>query len=74
MTCEYCDQPGIPRTPESGTLVCDGCWKLLKDPKTALPFLRGHLSMKLKGTIPQKNLDDILNKYMGIISEWEPRN
>lgn len=79
MNCEYCDTPGVARAGKKDGLdrevyVCDGCWKLLKDPKTALPLLRGHLTMQLKGKMVPDRLDKILNSYMGMISDWKPRN
>ena len=79
MICEYCNTPGVLRIgkkdgAESDVYVCDSCWKLLKNPKTALPLIRGHLTMKLKGRISPEQLNRMLNHYMGMISAWKPRN
>ncbi len=78
--CLFCYKPGAPRVEEgevegTGSLsVCDFCWKLLKDPKTALPLIRGHLSLTERGKIPADQLKDQINQFMGKISDWKPRN
>lgn len=79
MNCEYCNGPGELRAGKSDGLdrevyVCDSCWDLLKDPKTALPLLRGHITMHLKGKMPSDLLAKRVNKYMEMISAWKIRN
>jgi len=79
MNCEYCNAPGELRAGKKEGLgedvyVCDGCWKLLKNPTTALPLLRGHLTMKLKGKMIPATLDRMMNKYMEMIAGWKIRN
>ena len=74
--CEYCDTDGVLRAgPADGlekqVYVCESCWKLLKDPKTALPLLRGHITMQLRGTVSSPNLDQWINDYMAIIANWK---
>lgn len=78
-SCEYCGAPGVLRVEKQEGLdedvyVCDDCWRLLKDPKTALPLMRGHLTMKLKGKMPPSALSRTVNKYMDLISAWKLRN
>lgn len=77
--CMYCLAEGRVRaTKEDGVdsdvHVCESCWLLLKNPKTALPLIRGHLAMSLKGSVPQATLDRMINAYMGKIAAWKPRN
>lgn len=77
--CAYCSMEGVFRVPkgenvDADVYVCDKCWKLLKNPRTALPLLRGHLAMTLRGKIPEDVLNQTLNKYMEEIAKWKPRN
>jgi hypothetical protein len=77
-SCEYCGVSGVRRAGKEDGLdkdvfVCDRCWKLLKDPKTALPLLRGHLAMQLKGSVSPAKLDWMMNKYMGIVADWKAK-
>ena len=77
--CEYCTKPGTKWIgPEDGVeedkFICQTCLHILKNPQTALPFLRGHLSQELRGKIPQDQLDIMLNKFMEAISKFHPRN
>jgi hypothetical protein len=69
--CHYCDSAGKERIPgEDPTYVCDGCWKILQDPKTALPFLRGHITLELRGKVPESQLKQQIEIFMGNISKW----
>ena len=77
--CEYCGGSGVLRVSKdalvsSDIFVCDDCWKLLHDPKTALPLIRGHLVINLRGIMPKERLDETLNKYMEMLSKWKPKN
>jgi hypothetical protein len=79
MTCEYCNAAGKVRAGkqdglEKDVYVCDSCWELLKNPTTALPLMRSHLSMNLKGKIQSGKLDRMINKYMSLISDWKASN
>jgi hypothetical protein len=69
MTCDFCNNPGQNRGDE--VCVCASCWALLQDPKTALPLIRGTVTMKLRGTLPKAELDRMVNEFMGRISEWK---
>ena len=75
--CEYCGAEGKPRLSSDDLKydvhVCDKCWKLLKNPVTALPLIRSHLTMELRGTMDSRKLGKLLNKYMEKISKWKPR-
>jgi len=77
--CEYCSKPGIRWAgPEDGLekemFICRGCLKILRNPQTALPFLRGHLSMELRGQIPEQKLSQMINQFMQAISKFHPKN
>jgi hypothetical protein len=77
--CVYCNTPGKVRVIKtsgvgSDIYACDGCWELLKDPKTALPLIRGHLTITLRDTVPKSTLDRVLNVFMEKISAWKQQN
>ena len=78
--CKYCMTKGILRMPAEETsskkdiYVCDSCWKLLQDPKTALQLIRGQITLALRGTVPEPVLNMMLQKFMDEISTWKPRN
>lgn len=77
-TCEYCMNKTAPYlTPEKDGIeafVCSKCVKLLKDPVTALPLIRGNLTMKLRGEIPADKLSEMVNRLMVELSKFRPRN
>lgn len=50
--CEYCYSPGAPAVSEEAH-VCASCFRLLKDPVLGLRLLRGHMTMRLRGTGPE---------------------
>jgi hypothetical protein len=74
MNCMYCTRDGKERmdlTKEESAVVCDSCWKLLRDPKTALPFLRGHLTLQLRGTMPAVELERRINIFMAHLTKMK---
>ena len=74
-SCEYCSRPGRKISNETDTedvFVCNSCMKLLKSPETALPLIRGHLS--ILGRDKGKDYKKQLEKFMSMISEWHKRN
>ena len=77
--CEYCSTRkaplfiGPPETDQE-IYVCQSCIKLLKNPITALPLIRGNLTMKLRGTIPEEVLNRMLQSFMEKISKFESDN
>lgn len=73
MKCLYCLRDGILRDEENQIFVCDGCWFLLQKPITALPLIRSHLTQKLSGKIPKKELEKSINKFMELISKFKPK-
>lgn len=68
--CYFCSRSGKLRiradeNPYSKDVhVCDQCWKLLQNPATALPLIRGDLSVSLRGTMPEARLKATIDKYM----------
>lgn len=79
MECEYCGVDGKIRVEKESKLgievaVCDSCWDLLKNPVTALPLIRSHVTMKLKGSMPPDILKRNVDKYMEMISAWRIRS
>ena len=79
MKCEYCTIKGELRVKkeeadvlEHDIYVCDHCWRLLKNPATALPLLRGHLSLKHRQNTKGKPKQ--LENFMEMISKWRPVN
>jgi hypothetical protein len=78
--CEFCTSQGPIRVKqgEGGVKqdvhICDRCWVLLQNPLTALPLIRGNLTLALRGKVSDKTLEKQLNQFMGIISKWNKKN
>lgn len=74
--CEYCTRPGKQvafQEPDGADIfLCAICQKLLKSPATALPLIRGHISILGRELGP--NFQSQINKFMGKISDWGNRN
>ncbi len=70
--CHFCDGFGLDRGDDVS--VCRSCWALLQSPATALPLIRGTVSMKLRGTMPKERLDEVVNEYMGMLSTWQRKD
>ena len=73
--CEYCGRPGRKRIgPEDGAPedvhACDHCWKLLQDPVTAVPLLRGHLSLEMRG---EPDAAKVVGAFIDEVAGWRPR-
>jgi len=71
MNCEYCARPARPREGLEDTAVCDSCYSLLQNPVTALPLIRGHLTLTLRGTMPDAELKKKIDAFMQMISGWK---
>lgn len=73
--CEYCLSSGDSIRLEDGqeAFVCKRCWKLLQNPVTALPLIRGNITMSLRGKVPEKDLEKTVNSFMAKISTWKKR-
>ena len=69
----YCQRPGRLINEEKSVVVCDNCNELLKDPVTALPLIRGCLSLNLRGIMDEKAAQAAINKFMAEISTWVPK-
>lgn len=69
MNCSFCDHPGVDRGDE--VVVCNSCWTLLQDPKTALPLIRGTVTMQMRGSLPKEKLERVVNDFMGMVSSWK---
>jgi len=76
--CWFCSRDGklVAKKGDDGILedvfVCGGCNKLLKRPETALPLIRGRLTLEHReGGAPMKRR---INRFMEGISGWKPRN
>ena len=70
-TCQYCSKPTDIQV-DTNVFVCPICWKLLQDPITALPLIRGHLTLILRGKIPDNELKKKINTFMQMIGSWKP--
>lgn len=76
--CEYCGRPGQKRAgPEDGlpydVYACGSCWKLLQNPATAIPLLRGHLSLEMRGVVEKKEAEGLVSSFIGKVAGWRPR-
>lgn len=81
MKCYYCTQDGILRVKKeeaekltSDIYVCDNCWRLLQNPATALPLIRGHLSLTEGRKMPEKQFKKMMDNYMDKLSKFKPTN
>lgn len=72
--CEYCSRSASIIDGANGVsvYVCEGCLKLLKRPETALPLIRGHLSIEGRDKGPGYKKE--LNEFMEMISNWYKNN
>lgn len=76
--CWFCDRPGPLVAPagEDGVpqdvFLCAPCKKLLQKRETALPLLRGRLSLSSRGggAAAQKRID----RFIELMSSWEAKN
>jgi hypothetical protein len=80
--CLFCDKPS-PLRVKANTVennrdlhVCDMHWKILQNPHTALPFLRGVSMMQLQrdeikydGTVKK-----LVEGYFDSIAKWKKQN
>lgn len=71
MSCMYCGKPTSRVIEGADCSVCEKCWKLLQNPVTALPLIRGHLTLTLRGTIPEDKLKLQIDKFMEQIATWK---
>jgi len=79
--CLYCTRPGTLRVKEGESpevkeniYVCAACWRLLSNPATALPLIRGHLSLTEGRNIPEKEFKRLMDKYMEFLTTLKPTN
>lgn len=73
--CEYCGRDSKAIYDESQNMsvhVCNACLNLLKNPETALPLIRGHLSIEGRSAGP--GFKRQLDKFMEMIAEWHSKN
>lgn len=77
--CEFCISIGDRLSgPEDGLdsdlFICKKCIKLLKNKQTALPLIRGNLTLSLRGKGDPKKNEKLINDYMDTISKWQQKN
>lgn len=79
--CTFCYKPGKLRVradeqPDVGddTYVCDPCWKLLQNPATAIPLMRGHLTLTSRGKMPEGKLKLQVDKFVETVLPWKRQN
>jgi len=76
--CWFCSRRGdlIARKGEDkiqeDVFICLSCKKLLKKPETALPLIRGRITLEHRdgGASMKRKID----RFMEIISTWKPMN
>ena len=69
--CLYCSRPAEIQQ-DLDVAVCYICSELLKNKVTALPLIRGHLTLTLRGKIPDADLKRNIDIFMSMIADWEP--
>lgn len=77
--CEYCTNDGIKRLDadnviKTDTYACDQCWKLLKNPITAIPLLRGHMNLTLRDKVNSVELKKLTDVFVKNVIKWKPSN
>jgi hypothetical protein len=68
--CQFCSKPAEAMEGTEAA-VCSSCWDLLKEPSTALPLIRGHLTLTLRGTMPEEELKRRIDAFMQMIAGWK---
>ncbi len=71
--CEYCGKNAPEFMKELEVFLCGACKKLLANPATALPLIRGHLTLKLRGTIREETLKKWIDDYMNLLSSLKKK-
>lgn len=76
--CHYCTKPGDRVGGQEDGLnedlfVCRLCWKLLQNPATALPLIRGDLNLSLRSS-PEKGLVSRIDRFVEELSTWKRRD
>jgi hypothetical protein len=75
--CYYCNKDGPLRVsaeenPSKQDLyVCEMHWNVLKNPKMAVPFLRGVLAEELRGTASEESLNKRKEAFIEMIRNWK---
>lgn len=67
--CDYCTEE-TERSVEtdSGPVpVCQKCAALLSSPRTGPRLIRGHLTIRLRGTVKPERLEEFLGKAMPVL-------
>lgn len=78
MKCYYCERDGLLRVKKgeagapSDISCCDMHWKILQNPKTAIPFLKGVFSMQIRATSSERESDEVAaNDLIEKLSKWQ---
>lgn len=76
--CYYCKKPGEVRVKAEDNegeelRVCSVHWKLLKNPKTAIPLIQGSLTAKLRGVMPEPFLNARMKIFLEILKKLRPK-
>lgn len=76
MTCNFCQLPTQRQvgTTEIPVYLCEKCESLLKNPESAMRLLRGHLSMKLRGTATEEQLEQLIEKGIEALQQFGIKN
>lgn len=76
--CYYCAKPGKVRIEAKDNdgkelRVCDVHWKLLSNPKTAIPLMQGTLASQLRGSVPESVLNRQMKQFLEIVKKIRPK-
>jgi hypothetical protein len=76
MKCYYCSRDATDslQTKDNVTNLCKTHARILKTPELAVPFLRGYISQKIRGTMPQGQAERYMEGFLSMISSWKPGN
>ena len=78
-TCTYCNRKGPVRIAAEendgkALYVCDVHWKLLQNPKTAIPLIQGTLSAQLRGSVPELILKVQMDRFLKVMKSMKSKN
>ncbi len=65
--CSYCLENKIIELEINDMNACKKCTDLLRDPEDGPRLIRGFISIQHKGSKNQKNVENIINKFMELI-------
>lgn len=69
MNCDYCTEKTdrAVETDSGPVAVCAKCTALLSSPRTGPRLIRGHMTIRLRGSLRPERLEELLTKAMPVL-------